>query len=108
MWETTCGAAIVGDDSLKVALREVKEEIGVDLSPANGKYLFRLKTQQAEFPYFVDVWLFKEDIDITKVRFQPEEVCGARWATPGRIQSLIKSGEFTNTFTYLEDLFKWV
>lgn len=108
MWETTCGAAIVGDDSLKAALREVKEEIGVDLSPVNGKYLFRLKKQQAEFPYFVDVWLFKEDIDITEVRFQPEEVCGARWATPGQIQSWIKSGEFTNTFTYLEDLFKRV
>lgn len=43
MWETTCGWAIVGDDNLKATLREVKEKIGIDLSPTNEKYLFRLK-----------------------------------------------------------------
>lgn len=108
MWETTCGSAIVGDDSLKAVLREVKEEIGIDLSPANGKYLFKLKRQHFDFPDFVDVWLFKEEVDITEVIYQPEEVCGAKWATPSQIQSQIELGEFADTFTYLEDLFKTV
>lgn len=108
MWETTCGAAIVGDDSLNAALREVKEEIGIDLSPANGKHLFRLKRQNYDSPDFVDVWIFNEEVDITKVIYQPEEVCGTRWATPSYIISLIETGEFTDTFTYLKDLFKIV
>lgn len=108
MWEVTCGAAIIDEDSLKVALREVKEEIGIDLSRSNGKCLFRLKRQNYDFPDFVDVWLFKEEIDIKEVIYQPEEVCGAKWVTSSEIQSLIKIGEFTDTFTYLEDLFKLV
>ncbi|MCB2354219.1 NUDIX hydrolase [Clostridium estertheticum] len=108
MWETTCGSAIIGDDSLKAVLREVKEEIGINLSPANGKFLFRLKRQHFDFPDFVDVWLFKEEVDMTEVIYQPEEVCGAKWATLNQIQSMIESGEFADTFTYLEDLFKIV
>jgi len=108
MWETTVGSAISGEDSLKATLREAKEEISIDLSATNGKYLFRLKRQQHDFPDFIDVWLFKENVDITKVIYQPEEVCGAKWATPYDIQSAIESGEFSDTFTYLEDLFKIV
>jgi isopentenyldiphosphate isomerase len=106
MWETTCGAATISEESLKTALREVKEEISIDLSPKNGKCLFRLKRQHNDSSDFVDVWLFKEEVDIKEIIYQPEEVCGAKWATPSHILSLIETGEFTDTFTYLEDLFK--
>lgn len=106
MWETTVGSAIAGEDSLKAVLREVKEEISINLSPESGKYLFRLKRQQYDFPDFIDVWLFKKEADIKEIIYQPEEVCGAKWATPSEIQSSIESGEFADTFTYLEDLFK--
>jgi len=108
MWETTCGSAIIGDDSLKAVLREVNEEISAILFPKNGNILFRLKRQHFDFPDFVDVWLFKEEVDMTEVIYQPEEVCGAKWATPNQIQSMIESGEFVDTFTYLGDLFKTV
>jgi len=105
MWETTVGAAIVGEDSLKAALREVKEELGINLTPENGECLYRLKRQH-DFQAFIDVWLFKEEIDITKVIYQPEEVCKAKWANPSQIKSLINIGKFVDTFTYIEDLFK--
>ena len=108
MWETTVGSAIFGEESLEATLREVKEEIGIDLSHNNGKYLFRLKRQHHDFPDFIDVWLFEDNFDITEVVYQPEEVCGAKWASPGKIQSLIQIGEFVDTFTYLEDLFRIV
>jgi 8-oxo-dGTP diphosphatase len=106
MWETTGGSAIVGDDSLQAALREVKEEIGIDLSPERGKCLFRLKRQHKDFPDFTDVWLFNEDVDIRKVVYQPEEVCGAKWATLAQIRALIEAGEFVDVFTYLDELFE--
>lgn len=108
MWETTVGAAVIGDDSLKAALREVKEEIGIDLSPTKGKCLFRLKRQHYDLHDLVDVWLFKEEVDISEVVYQPEEVCGAKWATPEQIKALIALGEFADTFSYLEELFKIV
>lgn len=105
MWETSGGSAIAGDDSMQAALREVKEEIGIDLTPANGKCLFRLKRQHHNFPDFVDVWFFKEDIDIKQVIYQPDEVCGAKWATAGQIRTLIDLGEFVDTFSYIEEIF---
>ena len=105
MWETTGGSAIIGDDSLSAALREVKEEIGINLSPTNCRCLFRLKRQHHHFPDFVDVWLFDEDVDITKVVYQAEEVCGAMWATQEQVLAMIEKGEFVNVFTYLSDLF---
>lgn len=106
MWETTGGSAIIGDDSLGSALREVREEIGIELSPAHGECLFRLRRQHADFPDFVDVWLFSEEVDITAVVCQPEEVCEAKWATMDEIRHLLATGEFVNVFTYLEELFE--
>lgn len=105
MWETTCGAVVICEDDLKAALREVKEEINIDLSPTNGKKLFRLKRQNDLFHDFIEVWLFEEEVDITDVVYQPEEVCGAKWATKDQIISLIEKGEFADTFPYLEELF---
>ena len=35
-WETTGGSALAGDDSLTAALRETKEELGIDLDPQKG------------------------------------------------------------------------
>lgn len=40
MWETTLGSVIAGEESLKATFREVKEEISIDLSPTNRKYLY--------------------------------------------------------------------
>jgi 8-oxo-dGTP diphosphatase len=37
MWEMVGGSAIMGDDSISAAVREVKEEIGLDLKRENGR-----------------------------------------------------------------------
>ena len=106
VWEITCGAVVAGEESLQAALREVKEEINIGLSPMSGKYLFRFKRQNSIFHDFVDVWLFEEEVDITEVVYQSDEVCCVKWATQNQIISLIEIGEFANTFTYIEELFK--
>ena len=36
-WQTTGGCAVEGDDSISAALRETKEELGIDLIPKNGQ-----------------------------------------------------------------------
>lgn len=108
MWETTGGSAVIGDDSLKAALREVKEELGLDLSPINGECLFSYRRQHQDFPDFVDIWLFKEDVDIKDIVYQPDEVCDAKWATPKQILSMIQEREFVDNFFYLDKLFSYL
>ena len=105
MWETTGGSAIVGDDSLQAALREVKEEIGIDLSSIVGERIYSLKRQKNDFSDFLDVWLFNAEVDIKDVVYQHDEVCDAKWATKNQILTMIKDKEFVDVFTYLDDLF---
>ena len=40
MWECVGGSVVKGEDSLQGAIREVKEEVGVDLNPESGQVLF--------------------------------------------------------------------
>ena len=105
MWETTGGAAISGDTSMQTALKEVKEELGISLNPDNGKFLFRLKRDGGATSNFLDVWLFEEKIDLSKIIFQPNETCDAKLATKDEILEMISKGEFVNTFTYLDKIF---
>ena len=44
MWESTGGSALAGDDSLSAAIREVKEETGLDLDPSCGKMRYVLQS----------------------------------------------------------------
>ena len=105
MWETTGGSAIAGDSSYDAALREVKEEIGLDLSKAKGKKIFSFKRELKEYPDFLDVWLFNTDVSTDKLKFQHDEVCDAKWVSMDEILSMTKEGAFYK-FEYLNALIK--
>ena len=94
-WETTGGAAIAGDDSLTAALRETKEELGLDLDPAKG-VLFRHFAREGFYghTYIMDVWVFEHDCTITDIHFDERETCEAMWATAGQIRRLLRDNEF--------------
>ena len=101
MWECTGGSAVTGDDSLAAAMREVREETGLNVSSANGSVIFTLKRNDC----FADIWLFCQDFDINDVVYQPNETCGAMWASPDKIRQMIDSGEFI-PFHYIDELFE--
>ena len=61
MWEATGGAVDHGESSLEGAVREVREELGIELNPKEGKLI--RSTRSEEMGDFYDVWLF--DIDET-------------------------------------------
>ncbi|MES2765057.1 MAG: NUDIX domain-containing protein [Bacteroidota bacterium] len=106
MWDITGGSAILGDDSLQAALREVKEEIGIELSAHQGECFKSYISQNADFPQFTDVWLFMADFDISEVVCQPEVVAEAKWAASEEILLMIKRGEFVDAMPYLDEIFK--
>ncbi len=93
MWETTGGCVIAGEDSLQGALREAREELGVQLEPEKGRFYrsFRSDRPQYAFPGFLDVWVFENDTPIEQVVLQEEETCGARWATAREILDMMES-----------------
>lgn len=67
LWEPTGGSAVSGESSFDAAIRETREELGVELDPEKGK-LFASATRQAKkFPDFLDVWVFEHDCSIDSV-----------------------------------------
>jgi len=103
MWATTAGSAIVGDDSLAAALREVYEELGVTLDPGNGAVVTRITGH----PSITDVWLFRQDTSVDSIVFQPGETDGAKLATPDEINKMIDEGKHIGreVYPYLDALF---
>ena len=66
LWETTGGAKQAGEDSLKAVIREIKEEVGIDVS--RNRPVFLGTRQRLERIYF-DCWMFFKDFPIEAVRF---------------------------------------
>jgi len=105
MWECTGDNAVVGDNSLTTALKEVKEELGVVLDPQNGRLLHH-HLRCPECGGFVDVWLFRQKIDISTVVLAPDETSNAMWANRDAINRMIDERTFTTwgLFSCVEEL----
>ena len=100
-WECTGGASIAGDDSLTAALREVKEELGIDLDPLNGEMVRTIMDATS----FRDIWLFEGEVDLKDIAFQEDETCDAKWADPDEIRRLMRDSLFV---AVVYDYFEWL
>lgn len=109
IWETTSGSALAGEDSLSAALREANEELGILLKPKNGRnwksYLYPHSNGNGA-AYF-DVWIFRQDIDSSKIVLQKGEISKAKWANQVLIKQMIAGGKFT-PYSYIDELFQSV
>jgi isopentenyldiphosphate isomerase len=110
MWECTGGSAIAGDDSLATAIKEVEEELGIILNPQNG-FLFKQYKRCCEEcggGDFVDVWIFRQNVDILSVVLQPNETCDVMWATKEQIDFMIEEKTFIGRelYSYIDELTK--
>ncbi len=108
MWECTGGNAVAGDDSLTTALKEAKEELGIILEPQNGRMIqHHLPCGNVECHGLIDVWLFRQNVDISTVILAPDETCNAMWASRDEINRMIDEGTFTTwkQYTYIDELF---
>lgn len=74
-WENTAGCVQAGESSHQGALRELREETGIDLGPSELAYLCSRTVSNC----FVDIYIAKIETDIKDLVFQPGETCGARW-----------------------------
>ena len=95
-WEVSGGAAQAGETSEEAVMREVREETGLDVSGAEGGYVF---TYHRENPgkgdnYFVDVYRFVLDFDEKDIKIQHEEADGYKIASPEEIRALAEKGIF--------------
>jgi len=106
MWETVGGSVLAGEDSLTGAIREVKEEVGIDLWPDSGTLLFskiRTDIPNIQPDHFLDVWLFHYDGRISLGDATTDEVAQSMWMTPSELNDLRKSGDLVESLFYFFD-----
>ena len=102
MWECVGGSLIKDEDSLQGAIREVYEEVGIDLSNCNSKLIKTILREEKQD--IVDVWLFEYTGNIDLKNATTDEVADAKWMSKDEIDLLRKKGVFVNTLYYFFDL----
>ena len=103
MWGCVGGSVIKGEDSLLGALREVKEEIGVELEPDKGQVLFTKVRKIIEGKIFndiMDVWLFNYDGEVDLNNTTTDEVAQVAWMDRSQIKELLEHNMFVKTLEY--------
>ena len=103
VWECVDGSVLKGEDSLQGALREVKEEVGVDLLPEKGQVILS-DIKKIEFGKvvnkIVDVWLFEYDGEVDLANATTDEVAQVTWMNREQIKELFEHNMFVETLEY--------
>ena len=103
MWECVDGSVVKGEDSLQGALREAKEEIGIDLLPEKGQVVLS-DIKKIEFGKvankIVDVWLFDYDGEVDLGNATTDEVAQVAWMNREQIKELFEHNMFVDTLEY--------
>ena len=94
-WESVGGSVTAGEDSQTGAIREAKEEVGVDLDPTLGRLVN--STVREHFQDIKDDWLFIYDGEIDLRNATTDEVADMRWMTVEEIRALYDTGELVHT-----------
>ncbi len=95
-WEVSGGGVMAGEESEEAVRREVLEETGLDVTKAEGGYVFSYQRENLEEGdnYFVDIYRFVMDFDESDVKVQEKEAAGFRLATAEEIKELADRGIF--------------
>ena len=103
MWECVDGSVVKGEDSLQGVLREVKEEVGIDLLPEKGQVVLS-DIKKIEFGKvvnkIVDVWLFDYDGEVDLGNATTDEVAQVAWMNREQIKELFEQEVFVGTLEY--------
>lgn len=102
-WEITGGAAIVGDTSYSAVLREIKEELNLDID-VQGRLLKTIKID-SECSYFSDIWFFEYEFNVKDIVCQPGEVTEIVILNREDIDLLFNKGEFLPELPYVYEAF---
>lgn len=109
LWECVGGSVLKGETSLQGALREVKEEVGLDLVGRTGKVIFtkirktvNLKKSNNINKHndIMDVWLFPYNGEVLLEKATTREVSQTRWASYEDIRKLWEQNLFVPSLYY--------
>lgn len=91
MWDITVGgSAVSGDSSRSAAEREVMEEIGLKIDLDGIRPVMTVNFDVG----FDDFYVLTQDVDISALKLQYEEVQTVKWADMDEVKAMIDDGRF--------------
>ena len=99
VWATTVGYVLAGEESIECAIREVKEELGIQLLPAQLKcfdrHIFENRVE--------DVWVTEISIGTTGTLVPGPEVADWKWISKFELEDMVNRGNFFR-YSYYRNL----
>lgn len=95
-WEVTGGGVLAGETSAQSVVREVREEVGLDVSgqPLAPVHTYENVDLERGDNYFVDIYHFHLDVTEGDVTLQGSEAIDCAFATWDEICALAGEGKF--------------
>ncbi len=79
---------------MTLALVEVVKSIRIAVVKTSNINISGFTPEIINGNVWIDTYILKHDYDISKMKFQEDEVSDAKWATWEEINELVKNGEF--------------
>ena len=109
MFECVSGSVLQGETSKEGAIREVLEEVGLDLKNKKGKLAHcEVRKEFNGKPYndILNVWLYDYDGEVDISKATTDEVCEAKWVALDEIKEIEEAGLFVPSMDYIFELDK--
>ncbi len=104
-WAATGGAVISGERPIEAAVRELSEELSVDVGE-NDLCLIKRMTRKNSI---IDIFSLHRQIDEKKLTLQKSEVEMVKWVSVETLKEMIKNGEFHNYgYEYFRNIFSLI
>ncbi len=88
-WENTAGSVMKGETSLDAALRELREETGIEVSSDEISYLGTV----LKVASFVDIFLVRKKMNPDSIRLQKGETTAYRWVSYDELKEMDRQGK---------------
>ena len=99
-WEPTGGCVTAGEDSITGIIRELEEEIGVKVDKKELNFITTKKETKAVRSCFRDIYYIRKDIKIDELKFDPIEVCEAKWVSIEEFNKISNSNEMSPSLKF--------
>lgn len=95
-WECNGGAVLMGESSLHAVIREMNEELGLELSEKSAMFYKSIKKNKE----FKDIWVFHKDIEIIDLFFLDGEVEEAKWVSIDQFEKMYDENKIVSNVDF--------
>ena len=98
-YSSTGGHVIYEETGLETIKRELEEELGINATEQNLKYIATFKYPKKNCIF--NVYLLNIDINLSKIKLQDEEVESVQYLSVEEINNIINKGNFLESHAYI-------